>query len=83
MKIETRYDCGNVVWFMEDNKPHFGTIIVVKPPTFFLNIFNVAMMSGETTYTVEKEGVLINMRQDFSEKRLFPTKESLVESLLK
>lgn len=70
MKIETKYNIGDEVWFMENNKPTKG--IVVK-----LDI-DIAR-SGDwyiENYKVESHGLRCEVGQS-----LFPTKEELLKSL--
>lgn len=74
MTIETRYNIGDEVWFMENNRPTKG--IVVK-----LDI-DVAR-SGDwyiEHYKVESNGLPRGERFHIGQS-LFPTKEELLKSL--
>ena len=82
MKIETKYDIGQEVWFMEDNHTQSGKI------TGFRYSYGKGEFFG--TAISHKEQVQINyfLRGEFihsgcilEEKFLFPTKEELLKSL--
>ena len=71
MVIETKYNIGDEVWVMYDNKPS-------KRAVDFIEIIVASTISkGFIQYGLEMEGVVERM----TEKYLFSTKEELLKSL--
>lgn len=73
MKIETKYNIGDEVWFMHDNKVKSGTIIKI----------DVVLERDMNSQNVGKSVYygLYNFISPYIEQRLFPTKEELLKSL--
>lgn len=77
MTIETKYNIGDEVWFMEDNKAYSRVIAAIKVTHY-----------GEKL-TVLKYGYYLHPESsderlywlDQHESKLFPTKEELFKSL--
>jgi hypothetical protein len=71
MIIETKYDPGDVVWIMINNKPTESIIYQVQPGVYMKS------HSYQTKYTIE--GYNSNS-PTFYEKDLFKTKTELINS---
>ena len=70
MKIETKYNIGDEVWFMENNRATTGIVVkldidVTKSGDWYIE-----------HYKVESNGLRCHVGQS-----LFPTKEELLKSL--
>lgn len=75
MKIETKYDIGQEVWFMWDNKATQREIIGVavhKEYDLQAEEYDIEHLEGE-------DGVLYGLTLKLED--LFPTKEELLKSL--
>ena len=73
MTIETKYNIGDEVWFMHDNKVKSGTII--KMCVVVERDINSQYVSKSVQYG------FYNFNYTYIENRLFPTKEELLKSL--
>lgn len=73
MKIETKYNIGDEVWFMHDNSVKSARII--KIDAVIEKDMNSAFVCINTWYD------LYNYHTPYIERRLFPTKEELLKSL--
>lgn len=69
MTIETKYNIGDEVWFMDDLQPTSGEILMIDIERYKRMQF--------TKYTV----ALCDVLTSFYEDKLFPTKEELLKSL--
>lgn len=69
MKIETRFNVGDAVWFMQNNKPDTSKVIAIKVEA---NRSITAVHCVIDYYGVE---------ESMYEKYLFATKEELIASL--
>ena len=82
MKIETKYDIGQEVWFMEINRP-FCNLVAGYRTSYGKGDYFGEFMTGEpkcvTTYYVKGDKNSIGSLQE--ESSLFPTKEELLKSL--
>jgi len=70
MTITTKYDIGETVWFMEDNKACSATIKSCE--------LDVGSNNIHTVYTVTHPS---HKCVKYAEVHLFPTKEALLASL--
>lgn len=76
MKIETKYNIGDEVWYMESNKAWSRTITTIRVTIYGkINIVEYGYQNhpecgDERTHWLERH-----------ECRLFPTKEELLKSL--
>ena len=71
MKIETKYNIGQEVWFMKENKP-------TKQVVGFVEIIAASTTSKSfIQYGLKIEGSV----ERVVENKLFPTKEELLKSL--
>ena len=71
MIIETKFNIGDEVWFMKENKP-------TKKVVSFIEIIAASTTSKSfIQYGLKTEGVVERM----TEKHLFQTKEELLKSL--
>ena len=71
MTIETKFNIGDEVWFMKENKP-------TKKVVDFIEIIAASTTSKSfIQYGLKMEGVV----ERVTEKYLFPTKEELLKSL--
>ena len=71
MKIETKYNIGDEVWFMKENKP-------IKRVVDFIEIIAASVTSKSfIQYGLKMEGLI----ERVTESRLFLTKEELLKSL--
>ena len=71
MTIETKFNIGDEVWFMKENKP-------TKKVVDFIEIITASTTSKSfIQYGLKMEGVV----ERVTEKYLFPTKEELLKSL--
>lgn len=75
MTIETKFDIGDVCYFMYDNKVKDSTIVKIN---FTKEELTATFNMEKLTYNVEL-GYVSNI--DFEEDKLFPTKEDLLKSL--
>ena len=73
MTIETRYNIGDRVWFMHDNK--VKNEIIIKIDAVILKDMNCTGVHKSITYS------LFNYSRCYAEDKLFPTKEELLKSL--
>lgn len=73
MQIETKYNIGDKVWFMHDNKVKSGTIITIG--VFVERDMNSQYVSNSVQYGLD------NFDYPYRENHLFPTKEELLKSL--
>lgn len=73
MTIETKYNTGDEVWFMHDNKAKKGIIIKI----------DVSIVRDMNSQNVVKRVYydLYNFSNPYIETNLFPTKEELLNSL--
>ena len=82
MKIETKYDIGQEVWFMKDNRPVCSLVAGYKTSYSKGDYFG-EFITGEpkcvTTYYVKDDKESIGSFQE--ESSLFHTKEELLKSL--
>lgn len=81
MKFETKYNLGDIVWFMYDNKAHRGRILGIE--------VNYSCSHFDAAYTPQ----CVDYSEDYTVKiclghsirmlgsELFPTKEELLKSL--
>ena len=80
MKIETKYNVGDYVWVLNDNRPVYTEIL--RPKLFVFGNFK----KSKTDFSGELEWEL-NIRSQFfgnvslTEKHLFDTKEECINSL--
>ena len=81
MTIETKYNIGDVVWFMWDNKPTCQKIAAMEVyvrervlPSYYVEPYEINPIK-----VVNSDIIPYNRR--FHEYRLFPTKEELLKSL--
>lgn len=73
MTIETRYNIGDRVWFMHDNK--VKNEIIIKIDAVILKDMNCNDVGKTILYG------LFNYSRCYAEHKLFPTKEELLKSL--
>ena len=73
MKIETKYNIGDEVWFMHDNRVKSAIIIKIK--AVIEKDMNSSALVQDTWY------YLYNYPNPYIECRLFTTKEELLKSL--
>lgn len=74
MKIETKYNIGDIVYFIKDRRIDFGTILRINT----LSVIN----HGKPTFSVHHHITYdITDIGEIEEKYLFYNKESLKESL--
>ena len=81
MKIETKYDIGQEVWFMWENKPTSQKIAAIEVyvgekvlPSYYVEPYEI-----DPIKVVNSDIIPYNRR--FHESLLFPTKEELLKSL--
>lgn len=79
MKITTKYNVGDTVWYMENDKVHKGKISKIN------NTVTSAMTAKlgwyqKTTYNLFNY-FSFKPKQEYQEYELFPSKEELFESL--
>lgn len=91
MTIETKYNIGDEVWFMEDNAAVYGDVANIKievynhiystnPIPFIIEPATTKIeVRCKVTYEVNYEGT--NKKLERCEEKLFPTKEELLKSL--
>lgn len=82
MTIETKYDIGDEVWFIEDNHAQRGKVTGLRYSYGKGEFFGMAISHKErvqTSYFLRKER--INSGCILEEEFLFPTKEELLKSL--
>lgn len=75
--ISTKKNIGDVVWFMNNNKPIYGTIIEIRH-NVYLNDVNYETIIISEKYYVEY-GNQNHISLNFEE--IFRTKNELIESL--
>ena len=68
MSIKTKYNIGDVVWFMFDGKPLNGKVARISEYTIKITV-------------VFKDGKEYLFSRDIKGFNLFPTKEELLKSL--
>ena len=68
MKIETKYNIGDEVWFLFDDKPLNGKIARISEYTIKVKV-------------ILKDGKEYLFSRDIKDFKLFPTKEELLNSL--
>jgi hypothetical protein len=73
MTIETRYNIGDRVWFMHDNKVE--SEIIIKINAVIEKDMNCTGVHKSIAYS------LFNYSGYYTENKLFPTKEELIKSL--
>ena len=73
MTIETKYNIGDKVWFIDDNKVKSATIITIG--VFVERDMNSQYVSNSVQYN------LYDFPYPYIENQLFPTKEELLKSL--
>jgi hypothetical protein len=73
MTIETRYNIGDRVWFMHDNKVE--SEIIIKINAVIEKDMNRTGVYKSIAYS------LFNYCRYYTEDKLFPTKEELIKSL--
>lgn len=73
MTIETRYNIGDKVWFMHENK--VKTEIIIKIGVVVERDMNSQYVGKSIQYG------LYSVSYPYAENHLFPTKEELLESL--
>lgn len=73
MTIETKYNIGDKVWFIDDNKAKSATIITIG--VFVERDMNSQYVSNSVQYG------LYDFPYPYIENYLFPTKEELLKSL--
>lgn len=82
MEIKTKYNIGDEVWFMENNRPVYALVAGYKTSYGKGDYFG-EFMTGEPkcaiTYYVRGDKNSIGSLQE--ESSLFPTKEELLKSL--
>lgn len=81
MNIKTKYDIGQEVWFMWDNKPTCQKIAAMEVyvgekvlPSYYVEPYEINPIK-----VVNSDIIPYNRR--FHEFRIFPTKEELLKSL--
>lgn len=74
MKIDTKYNIGDTVWFMHENKAQEGTVGYIR-----VDILSNGECEERYTVTYGLGGVPIAYQ--CSIEYFFPTKEALLESL--
>ena len=72
MKIETKYDIGQKVWFLNDNHAYQGSISQIRIGV--VNEVNII-------YTIRVRNLAGSWSIERAEKRLSPSKEELLKSL--
>lgn len=82
MKIETKYNIGDEVWFIHGNRCSNGKICGMEH-TYGIGKMFGKLYTGEEIvkihYSVESPQYPFVL--DFEEEKLFPTKEELLKSL--
>lgn len=68
MKIETKYNVGDEVWFLFDGKPLNGKIFRITEYAIKVKV-------------IFKDGKKYLFSRDIKDFKLFPTKEELLKSL--
>lgn len=82
MTIETKYNIGDVVWFLEDNKAKSGKVTGLRFAYGIGEFFGkLATNEGQTYINYFLRGDFIHSGCVLEEKFLFPTKEELLKSL--
>jgi hypothetical protein len=82
MTIETKYNIGDEVWFMEDNHSQSGTVTGLRFSYGKGEVFGKALSHEEkvqVNYVLR--GDFIHSGDILEEKFLFTTKEELLKSL--
>lgn len=75
--ISTKKNIGDVVWFMNNNKPIYGTIIEIRHNVFLNDVDNKTIIRTEKYYV--EYGYQNHISLNFEE--IFNTKKELIESL--
>lgn len=75
--ISTKKNIGDVVWFMNNNKPIYGTIIEIRHNVFLNDVDNKTIIITEKYYV--EYGYQNHISLNFEE--IFNTKKELIESL--
>ena len=82
MKIETKYNIGDEVWFIHGDRCRNGKICGMK------HTYGIGKMFGKLYTGEEKVEIHYSVESsqypcvlDFKEEKLFPTKEELLKSL--
>lgn len=76
MKIETKYDIGQEVWYMENNKAYSRIVTAIRVTSYGkINIIEYGYQNhpecgDERTHYLE-----------YNERHLYPSKEELLKSL--
>lgn len=73
MTIETKFNAGNTVWVIDDNKPMTREIIVID---IWANREGVNIDYKMATLDMHK-----NCRERYPENKCFSSKEALIQSL--
>lgn len=73
MIIETKFNVGDEVWYMKDNKPFKDEITIIVTQTNYPIFWDYKLdIRTEIMYSLKIEGKLYN------ENQLFKTKEELI-----
>ena len=75
--ISTKKNIGDVVWFMNNNKPIYGTIIEIRHNVYIDDVDNKTIIRTEKYYVEYGNQNYISL--NFEE--IFNTKKELIESL--
>lgn len=75
--ISTKKNIGDVVWFMNNNKPIYGTIIEIRHNVYIDDVDNKTIIITEKYYV--EYGYQNHISLNFEE--FFRTKKELIESL--
>ena len=70
--ISTKKNIGDVVWFMNNNKPIYGTIIEIRHNVYIDDVDNKTIIITEKYY---ENHISLNFEE------FFRTKKELIESL--
>ena len=81
MKIETKYNVGDVVWFIHDNKVKSDKIMLIKLciRANDKNDIQYRMESYKNSDIDKQPNHVVS--NDFFERNIFPSKQALLDSL--